>query len=245
MKKNNKLIIIIFLLILSISFIIYKNVLKPSTNSEEKVNSQEPDKTETEKKEEKIELKENQTLTKKGYILEENDGVYSIDGIIIVNKTYSIPQSYGNGLTKEFTEAFNKMQVAAKEDNIDIKIISGYRSYNTQVSTYNHWTSKYGKEEADKISARPGHSEHQLGLAADINSLYTSFKDTKEGIWLNNNAYKYGFILRYPESKTEETGYSFEPWHYRYVGTSLAEKLHNNGDWITLEDYYGITSKYE
>ena len=78
-----------------------------------------------------------------------------------------------------------------------------------------------------------------------INSLYTSFKDTKEGIWLNNNAYKYGFILRYPESKTEETGYSFEPWHYRYVGTSLAEKLYNNGDWITLEDYYGITSKYE
>ena len=82
MKKNNKLIILIFLLILSISFIIYKNVLKPSTNSEEKVNSQEPDKTETEKKEEKIELKENQSLTKKGYILEENDGVYSIDGII-------------------------------------------------------------------------------------------------------------------------------------------------------------------
>ena len=72
-----------------------------------------------------------------------------------------------------------------------------------------------------------------------------AFKNTEEGKWLNDNAYKYGFILRYPEGTDDITGYSFEPWHYRYVGTELSYKLYNDGNWITMEEYFGITSKYQ
>ena len=183
-------------------------------------------------------------ITSKGYTMKNNNGVYSINSIIIVNKTYTLPSTYGNGLTTEFNVNFNKMKTEALKAGITLNIVSGFRSYTTQVGTYNYWVSQYGASEADTISARAGHSEHQLGLAADINSLSTSFKNTKEGIWLNNNAYKYGFILRYPENKSNETGYNFEPWHYRYVGATLAEKLYNNGDWITIENYYGLTSNY-
>lgn len=190
-------------------------------------------------------LDDNITITSKGYKLVNNNGVYSIDGIVIVNKTYSLPSNYGNGLTSVFTSNYNKMKSAAANDGIILNIVSGFRSYSTQVGTYNYWVSRYGKSDADTISARAGHSEHQLGLAVDINSLSQSFKNTAEGKWLNNNAYKYGFILRFPEGKSSETGYNFEPWHYRYVGTTLSEKLYNNGNWITIENYYGITSKYK
>ena len=97
-------------------------------------------------------------------------------------------------------------------------------------------------------SARPGHSEHQTGLAMDILTSSTSESKTpqfKPALdWLADNAYKHGFILRYPEGKNHITGYIFEPWHYRYVGTELAEILYNNGDWITLEEYFGIDSAY-
>lgn len=185
------------------------------------------------------------TLTSNGFTITNNNGVYSIDGIVIANKTYSLPKSYGNGLTSELTTAFNNMKNDALKDRITLSIISGFRSYDTQVSTYNYWVSKYGKIEADTISARPGHSEHQTGLAIDINSLKKAFKNTAEGKWLNDNAYKYGFILRYPENKENITGYDFEPWHYRYVGTDLSYKLYNDGNWITIEEYFGITSSYE
>ena len=219
-----------------------ENKKEDNMKNEENNNKQEEIKNETNNKDESTITT---TLTSKGYILTNNNGLYTIDGIVISNKTYSLPKNYGNGLTKELNDAFNSMKNDALKDNISIKIISGFRSYDTQVSTYNYWVSQYGKKEADRISARAGHSEHQTGLAIDINSLEKAFKNTKEGKWLNENAYKYGFILRYPESKEEITGYSFEPWHFRYVGTDLSYKLYNNGDWITIEEYYGITSSYE
>lgn len=219
-----------------------ENKKEDNMKNEENNNKQEEIKNETNNKDESTITT---TITSKGYTLTNNNGLYTIDGIVISNKTYSLPKNYGNGLTSELNEAFNSMKNDALKDNISIKIISGFRSYNTQVSTYNYWVSQYGKKEADRISARAGHSEHQTGLAIDINSLEKAFKNTKEGKWLNENAYKYGFILRYPESKEEITGYSFEPWHFRYVGTDLSYKLYNNGDWITIEEYYGITSSYE
>ena len=122
---------------------------------------------------------------------------------------------------------------------------SGYRSYDYQKELYENYVSKKGKAAADKSSARPGHSEHQSGLAFDLNTITTSFKDTAEGKWVANNAYLYGYIIRYPENKTDETGYIFEPWHIRYVGKELAKALYNGGDWITMESYFGITSKYD
>lgn len=182
--------------------------------------------------------------TSKGFSGYTKNGVTYIEGILIANKTYSLPSNYGNGLTGEMQNAFNTMQEAAKREGIDIYIISGFRSYSRQNSIYNNYVSSDGKENADRYSARPGHSEHQTGLAADINSLYTSFENTPEGKWLSNNAYKYGFILRYTKNGEHLTGYMFEPWHYRYVGVDLATKLYNNGNWITMEEYFGITSQY-
>ena len=183
--------------------------------------------------------------TSKGFKGYTKNGMTYIDGILIANKTYSLPSTYKpGGLTSTTNEAFKKMQAAAKLDGISLVIKSGYRSYATQKSTYNYYVSRDGKTKADTYSARPGHSEHQTGLAMDLNIINDTFHNTKEAKWLASNCYKYGFILRYPKGKTNETGYKYESWHFRYVGVDLATKLYNNGDWITLESYFGITSQY-
>ena len=182
--------------------------------------------------------------TSKGFKGVTKNGVTYIDGYLIVNKTYTLPSSYGNGLTNVTIEAFNKMQAAAKVDGLNIYISSGFRSYSYQKTLYNNYVNRDGVVAADTYSARAGHSEHQSGLAFDVNTINDSFANTEEGKWLNDNCYKYGFILRYPKGKSDETGYQYEPWHFRYVGVELAEKLYNNGNWITVEDYFGITSRY-
>ncbi len=182
--------------------------------------------------------------TSKGFKGVTKNGVTYIEGYLVVNKTYTLPSSYGNGLTNATTEAFNKMQAAAKADGLNIYISSGFRSYSYQKTLYNNYVNRDGVVAADTYSARAGHSEHQSGLAFDVNTINDSFANTEEGKWLNDNCYKYGFILRYPNGKSDETGYQYEPWHFRYVGVELAEKLYNNGNWITVEDYFGITSRY-
>lgn len=182
--------------------------------------------------------------TSKGFKGVTKNGVTYIEGYLVVNKTYTLPSSYGNGLTNATTEAFNKMQAAAKIDGLNIYISSGFRSYSYQKTLYNNYVNRDGVVAADTYSARAGHSEHQSGLAFDVNTINDSFANTEEGKWLNDNCYKYGFILRYPKGKSDETGYQYEPWHFRYVGVELAEKLYNNGNWITVEDYFGITSRY-
>ena len=173
-------------------------------------------------------------------------GVTYIDGVLIANKTYSLPSSYNpGGLTSEMYSSLQRMFADAATVGISLWIKSGFRSYTNQQGTYAGWVNRYGQATADTISARPGHSEHQSGLAADINSLDQSFEYTPEGQWLNNNCYKYGFIIRYVKGKEHETGYAFEPWHVRYVGSDLAQKLYNGGNWITMESYFGITSQYQ
>ena len=122
---------------------------------------------------------------------------------------------------------------------------SAYRSYSAQVSVYNNWVSQLGQEGADLTSARPGHSEHQTGLAIDISALPAAcsldqcFADTPQGQWLAENAWSYGFVLRYPNGYTDVTGYEFEPWHYRYVGVDLAKEYHDTGA-TTLEQFFGL-----
>ena len=183
-------------------------------------------------------------ITTNGHKGTVRGGVTYIDGVLIANKTYTLPSTYNPGMQEVFMSHFNEMQSAAASAGINIRIISGFRSYSNQKSVYAGWVNKYGQKEADTISARPGHSEHQSGLAADINSLDQSFEYTPEGKWLNDNCYKYGFIIRYIKGKENETGYAFEPWHIRYVGKDLAKVLYNNGNWITMESYFGITSRY-
>ena len=203
----------------------------------------------------------NRTITtSKGYTLKIIDGVAYIDGILIVNKTYSLPSSYETQdaykdlsgsynstefLTKDTMNAFKEMQSDASNLGLNLYIASGYRSYDNQYNLYNSYVANDGKENADTYSARAGHSEHQTGLAFDLNSVNSSFANTDEGIWVKDNCYKYGFIIRYPKGKESITGYMYEPWHLRYVGEELAEKLYNNGNWLTIEEYYGIDSEYQ
>ncbi len=175
--------------------------------------------------------------------IEVRDGVTYIDGIVIANKTYALPEYYGDGLDSEALEAFSIMCSDASQEGLWLEIISGFRSYYTQAVVYESFCSDRGKEAADRVSARPGHSEHQTGLAMDINSTWFTFADTAEGKWLAENCWKYGFIIRYPEGKEDITGYAYESWHIRYVGMELAKTLHESGE--TLEEYFGITSYYD
>lgn len=183
--------------------------------------------------------------TSKGFPAKTKDGFTYVDGYLVVNKTYSIPSTYNPGLNSDVQAQANVMFTAAKTEGLNIYISSGFRSFSYQSTIYNNYVARDGKAEADTYSARPGHSEHQTGLAFDVNQIDSSFDNTPEAKWLADNCYKYGFILRYPKGKTNETGYQYESWHFRYVGTELAEKLYNNGDWITMESYFGLTSEYD
>ncbi|MCQ2471453.1 MAG: M15 family metallopeptidase [Clostridia bacterium] len=165
-----------------------------------------------------------------------------INGILIVNKSYPLPQNYNPGVNSAAQSAFNTMQSAAAREGINLYIVSGFRSYSTQRDIYNNYVARDGKAAADRYSARPGHSEHQTGLAFDVNSLSQSFENTPEGRWLAANCYKYGFIIRFPKGKESITGYMYEPWHIRYLGTSTATSVYNSG--LTLEEYLGVKSVY-
>ncbi|NLP35197.1 MAG: M15 family metallopeptidase [Clostridiales bacterium] len=144
-------------------------------------------------------------------------------------------------LCKEAREAFEEMSRVAREDGILLKAISTYRSYQYQEEVYLRkktpdMSMEEYRKERDRVSARPGHSEHQTGYAVDINDLEETFAETAAGIWLATNAYHFGFILRYPKGKEHITGYAYEPWHFRYIGKKHADKMQALG--ITYDEYY-------
>ncbi len=160
----------------------------------------------------------------------------------------TVPVPYANAptLRAEASQAIVTMFDAITADTgLRLQSQSAYRSYNTQVSVYAGNVARFGQERADLVSARPGFSEHQTGLVMDISSvpavcsLEVCFAGTPEGRWLAENAWRYGFLMRYPEGRTEITGYSFEPWHYRYIGTELAAEMHDRGI-LTLEELFGL-----
>lgn len=165
-----------------------------------------------------------------------------INGTLIANKTFRIPSSYGAGLTPETEAAFAAMQAEAASLGLDLYISSGFRSFASQEAIYGNYVATQGQAEADTHSARPGHSEHQTGLTFDLNSITEAFGSTPEGIWVRDNAHRFGFIVRYPPGKEAITGYIWEPWHLRFVGVPLATELVTTG--LTVEEYFGITSAY-
>lgn len=211
------------------------------------------------KKEFKLIVKENKDVTisksSKGYTIKNYHGITYIDNIIVVNKTYGLPNNFApnnlvtiNGYIKVVDyvrDAFNNLKSTASDLGLNIYASSGYRSYSDQNYIYNNYVKMDGQSNADTYSARAGYSEHQTGLAIDLNTVDSSFEGTSESNWLKDNCYKYGFIIRYPKGKDDITGYMYEPWHIRYVGKEIATKLYNNGDWLTFEEYYGIDSKYK
>ena len=168
---------------------------------------------------------------------------------VLVNKYNVLPADYipqlevlgadyGRGsLRPQAAAQFRAMADAAREEGITLKSVSAYRSYATQRATYNRYLTQYSQALVDTFSARAGHSEHQTGLALDINvaSVKAHFENTAEFAWLQENCARFGFLLRYPQGKDAITGYRFEPWHYRYVGTEIATLCMEQG--LTYEEY--------
>lgn len=148
-------------------------------------------------------------------------------------------------VSSQMAGALEQLVAGAKQDGINLMLASGYRSYALQVSVYGSEVRAYGQTQADLESARPGYSEHQTGFAADLEptsrecEVSQCFANLPEGKWLAANAYRYGFIIRYPSDKTNITGYEYEPWHVRYVGTALSNEMHKEGI-TTLEEFFGL-----
>lgn len=161
-----------------------------------------------------------------------------INGILLVNKQYALPSSYGNGLDAAAYNAFMQLQAGAANAGYSMPLISGYRSYNYQADLYNSYVARDGQAAADRYSARPGHSEHQSGLAMDVGAIDNNYGNTPAGKWLAEHCADYGFILRYPQGKENITGYMYEPWHIRYVGVQYAQEIMNSD--LTLEEYLGV-----
>lgn len=181
---------------------------------------------------------------------------------VVVNKKNSIPTSFAPDLTvpdvrlrlaaseqqmqisKTIEPAIEEMFAAAKAEGITLVFGSGYRSATLQKQFYDSYVARSGQAAADTYSARPGHSEHQTGLALDVTGssgtchLEICWKDTPEGKWLATNAYKYGFIIRYQEGKESITGYQYEPWHIRFVGKELSAQINQTNQ--TLEEFFEI-----
>lgn len=183
------------------------------------------------------------------------------DILVVVNKKRNLPADYvpknlvipnvpfpfeddvpKKQMQQVAATAVEKLFAAAEHAGLHLYGQSGYRSYDRQQSIYAYNVQTQGEEAASKVSAHPGQSEHQTGLALDVTTpevkldLVTEFGETREGIWLKNNAAKYGFIIRYPKEKEAITGYTYEPWHIRYVGVDVATEIMNKG--ITLEEYF-------
>lgn len=180
---------------------------------------------------------------------------------VLVNKKRKLPENYVpedlvtlselptvllnpevNQLRSAACQALKELFTAAEEEGYELHARSGYRSYYTQASLYSSYVDNYGRAAADMYSAKPGRSEHQTGLSIDITcqalnyKLDTTFAETEEGKWVAENAHTYGYIIRYPKGKEEITGYAYEPWHIRYLGTELAEKIYESG--LTMEEYF-------
>lgn len=179
----------------------------------------------------------------------------------IVNKKHPLKEEYEpsdlvkvsvptNGkeiqLRKEANDQLDQLFQAAKEAGFSLRLGSGYRSYSYQKSLYSSYAQKIGKAETDKVSARPGYSEHQLGLAVDILGQDSTFDFSRkfetqpEAIWLKEHAPEYGFILRYPKGKESTTGYNFEPWHFRYLGKEIVKEIHDKSKELTLEEFFEV-----
>lgn len=177
---------------------------------------------------------------------------------IIINKNVSLPSDYvpkdlvipnvnhtagsKKRLRKEAARALEELFNKAKKQGHDLYAASGFRSYTTQKGLYNRYVSTYGKKSADTFSAKPGQSEHQLGLTMDYtsrrfgNKISGKIASSPEGMWVTHNAHQFGFIIRYPLGKDHITGFKYEPWHLRYVGIDLATEIYLSG--LTMEEYY-------
>lgn len=180
--------------------------------------------------------------------------------LMLVNKFYKLSETYvpsdlvdvslsyayeGKQVSKMMYDSLTNMLDAAKESGYNLVVSQGYRSYADQEEAYNDIEASSGVDYADKVAARPGHSEYQTGLSVVVKPLYTEGSDMEnspEHAWILENAYKYGFILRYPKDKENITGFSYDAWRLRYVGSNAARIIHNEN--ITFDEYYEYYINY-
>ena len=183
-------------------------------------------------------LNTEKVLVNKYYYLNEN---YVPDNLETISSKYALSNMK---LVSTAKNAFEEMASDAKKEKLNIVAMSTYRSYSYQVNLYNKYVKADGQAAADTYSGRPGHSEHQTGLAVDVYNQkenYTNFERTKEFTWMQEHAHEYGFILRFPKDKETETGYTYESWHYRYVGIDAAKYIKEHD--ISFEEYYATVIK--
>ena len=188
----------------------------------------------------KTDIRKNELMLVNKYNYLTSD--YNPDDLEELSNVYA----YGTNqmLRRDAYNAFIEMWNKASEDGYKLIVNSSYRSYEEQEKIYNDYSSWYGDNDADKKAARPGYSEHQTGLALDIQSYCSEekkFDECPEFTWLSNNAYKYGFIIRYPKDLEHITGYNYESWHYRYVGVKASTYIHDNN--ISFDEYYAYFIK--
>lgn len=196
---------------------------------------------------------------------EDAEPIATVDDniLLLVNKTHPLASSYvpddmvtiertiegvGNAETRQLrkvaADAMNALIDGAADAGYAVKVRTAYRSYDYQKSLYEGYAARHGEEEANKWSAKPGESEHQTGMCADVSSpsvdygLTAAYGETAEGKWLANHAHEYGYIIRYLKGKEDITGYIYEPWHIRYVGVDAATEIYERG--ICLEEYLGV-----
>ena len=191
-----------------------------------------------------LELNTNEDLSmlmnvNKFYALSET---YTPENLKNIGLTYAYDEEGENKLIDYAYDKFLELWQAANDQGFYLMVTSSYRDYESQKEIYDYRVSTWGERKADETAARPGHSEHQTGLVIDMTSktepLADSFTDSKAYEWLKENAYKYGFIERYPEGKTYLTGYSPESWHWSYVGLEAAKTMHDED--ITFDEYYAF-----
>ncbi len=165
--------------------------------------------------------------------------------LVVPNVPLRVPGNSTMQVRAVTATAMEALFAAAKAAGAPLMLSSGYRSFSYQTSLYGSYVSAHGQASADTFSARPGYSEHQTGLAFDVEPLNQQcdvdqcFANTAAGKWIAQHAYEYGFLLRYPSDKVAITGYEYEPWHLRYVGKALALELHNTHT-ETLEEFFGL-----
>ncbi|HEY4161057.1 MAG TPA: M15 family metallopeptidase [Candidatus Saccharimonadales bacterium] len=175
-----------------------------------------------------------------------NPVTYTPPDLTVPNVPLAQPGADNMQMRTVTATAIEKLFTAAKQAGVNLEVVSAYRSYTYQQTVYNRYVTGSGQAAADQESARPGYSEHQTGLAVDIGAvsgnceLSQCFGTTPEGEWLAANAYKYGFLLRYPADKVAVTGYEYEPWHFRYIGTDLSGELQKDHA-QTLEEFFGVS----
>ena len=189
----------------------------------------------------------------KSDLQQDDDGVWyaTVGGemIVLVNKEHRLPENYG-GVDETAMNAFSKMLEDAEEEDIHLSFVSGYISYDQQASMYESKVAQLGEAAAELVVNPPGASEHQLGVAFDVNVtgnegtlLSVEFAQTEEYKWLLEHCSDYGFILRYDKGTRDITGFGFEPWHFRYVGKEVAKAITEEG--VTLEEYLGAYTPKE